>query len=271
VDLTQITSSPLLGANDPDPVGIRNGEACSPFLIICDHAGNAIPAVPGDLDLPRSQLDRHIGIDIGILGVSERLDDHLGAPPVFQRYSRQVIECNRRLHDPELIAAVCDATPIPGNINIDGADRQRRVSEILEPYHHEIVYQLGRQRSHHPATILVSMHSFTPNLLSPPFQRPCHVGLCYGHNDVFSHHVLFSHHILAVLDDEPGLVIGRNEPFGIDMNKNYSVPVYGEEQDWPYVEIEIRQDLIETSAGQAEWAGRLERVLRHAYFGFAGR
>ena len=27
MDLTQIAFSPVLGANDPDPVGIRNGEA----------------------------------------------------------------------------------------------------------------------------------------------------------------------------------------------------------------------------------------------------
>jgi predicted N-formylglutamate amidohydrolase len=153
VDLPQIAFSPLLGANDPDPVGIRNGEAASPFLIICDHAGNAVPAVLRELGLPRTELDRHIGIDIGILGVSERLADHLGAPLVFQRYSRLVVECNRRLHDPELIAEVSDGTPIPASINIDTADRQRRVSQILEPYHHEIVYQLGRHHGYHQATL----------------------------------------------------------------------------------------------------------------------
>ena len=33
--------TPLLGRDDPAPVGVRNGESQSPFFFICDHAGNA--------------------------------------------------------------------------------------------------------------------------------------------------------------------------------------------------------------------------------------
>ena len=61
---------------------------------------------------------------------------------------------------------------------------------------------------------------------------------------------------------EPGLTVGDNEPYamsGID----YTVPRHA----YParrYVEFEVRQDLIATAAGQAEWAARLARVLEVA-------
>ncbi len=60
-------SPTLLGPTDPAPVGLRNILGCSPFFLICDHAGNAVPAALHDLGLDSGELGRHIGIDIGIL------------------------------------------------------------------------------------------------------------------------------------------------------------------------------------------------------------
>jgi predicted N-formylglutamate amidohydrolase len=37
--------------------------------------------------------------------------------------------------------------------------------------------------------------------------------------------------------------------------------VHAERRGLDYVEIEIRQDLIQDDAGQAEWAARLARLL----------
>jgi len=42
------------------------------------------------------------------------------------------------------------------------------------------------------------------------------------------------------------------------------VPVHGEGRGIEYVEIEIRQDLITESNGQAAWARRMDRLLREA-------
>jgi predicted N-formylglutamate amidohydrolase len=39
------------------------------------------------------------------------------------------------------------------------------------------------------------------------------------------------------------------------------VPIHGEANGLPHVEIEIRQDLIGDEAGQAAWAARLARLL----------
>ena len=252
----------LLGPGDPEPVGLRNPDASSDFVLICDHAGNAVPSSLHGLGLARADLDRHIGIDIGILGVSERLSDLLQAPLVFQRYSRLAAECNRLPSSSESIAVVSDGTPVPGNANLDPYARARRIAEIVVPYHEEITRRLDDRRDR--PTILVSMHSFTPSLLARPFARPWHVGLCHGADDRFTQPVL------AALGEERGLVVGRNEPYGVDMAKDYSIPIHGEGRGLPYAEFEIRQDLIANPAGQAEWAERIARVLRTALQRFGG-
>lgn len=249
----------LLGPGDAAPVGLRNGDARSPFLLICDHAGNAVPRALDGLGLAPADLDRHIAYDIGILGVSERLADRLGAPLVFQRYSRLVVECNRRFDHDESIAPVSDGTPVPGNRGLAASARARRVREIALPYHDAIARRLDARRDRGSDTVLVSMHSFTPSLQSRPFDRPWHVGLCVGADERFTRHVL------DALRGEAGLVVGLNEPYGVDMAKDYSIPVHGEARGLPYVEFEVRQDLITDEAGQARWAERLARVLATAH------
>jgi predicted N-formylglutamate amidohydrolase len=255
----------LLGPGDPAPVDIRNPAGASPFLLICDHAGNAVPAALHNLGLPQAELDRHIGIDIGILGVTELLSDLLDAPLIFQRYSRLVIEANRRLSSSESVTLVSDGTKVPGNAALSPAARQARIDEIFTPYHREIVRCLDDRAVRGLPTVLISMHSFTPSLRSRPFQRPWEVGLCFGDDD------RFTKLILAVLEREGGLSIGRNEPYGVDMSSSYSIPVYGEERGLPYAEFEIRQDLITAAAGQVAWADRVAAVLREAYGAFTDR
>ena len=252
----------LLGPGDPEPVGVRNGDAASPFLLICDHAGNAVPGALRDLGLGPADLGRHIAYDIGILGVSERLSDALGAPLVFQRYSRLVVECNRLFSHVESIALKSDGTLIPGNRGIDPDARARRVAEIVEPYHGEITRQLDARAHGGLPTVLVSMHSFTPSMVSQPFDRPWHVGLCFGRDDRFTEAVL------AALKGEAGLTVGRNEPYSVNMAKDYSIPIHGEGRGLPYAEFEIRQDLIVGKDGQADWARRLTHVLAAAYENF---
>ncbi|PRH86972.1 N-formylglutamate amidohydrolase [Labrys okinawensis] len=249
----------LLTGGDPPPVGLHNGEASSPFLIICDHAGNAVPAALAGLGLPQSELDRHIGVDIGILGVSKGLSDHLQAPLIFQRYSRLVAECNRRLDSPSFMTPISDGTLVPANQDPAADDRQARIREIVEPYHAEISGRIDHRLAAGLPLILVSMHSFTPSLRAAPAPRPWHIGLCYHHNRHFSDLVLDE------LAHQRDLVIGRNEPYGVNMAEDYSVPVHGEERRLPYVEFEIRQDLIADASGQAAWAERLAPVLSAAH------
>jgi predicted N-formylglutamate amidohydrolase len=71
--------SRLLGPDDPAPVILQNAAGTSPIMFLSDHAGLAIPRRLGTLGLDEAEIRRHIGWDIGILGVTSRLADRLDA------------------------------------------------------------------------------------------------------------------------------------------------------------------------------------------------
>jgi len=249
----------LLGPEDPDPVGEITKTSTSPFFLICDHGGNAVPASLDNLGLPQEERDRHIGIDIGALGVAQGLAERLSAPLVWQRYSRLVIDCNRLDGAGTSISPVADGTTVPGNQDLDEVARTARAAEIMAPYHDRITRRLDERLAAGQPTILVAVHSFTPRLLARPADRPWHIGLCWARLDGFSRHVL-----RALRADDDSLVLGENQPYDVDMVNDYSIPVHGEGRKLPYAELEIRQDLIADVNGQKVWAARMARVLTRA-------
>ncbi|KAF1706574.1 N-formylglutamate amidohydrolase [Pseudoxanthomonas sacheonensis] len=243
----------LLGADDPAPFTVHREHGDSPFVLIADHAGQKIPARLGDMGLTQAELDRHIGWDIGIAGLAERLSEKLDAFAILQTYSRLVIDCNRPLEAPGSIVAVSDGTTIPGNESLDDDARTARALEIFAPYHARITQELDRRSEESPAPVLVSLHSFTPVFAG--FVRPWHTGVLY-HRDA-----RLAHALRDALRAEAGLVVGDNEPYAVSDTSDFAVPVHGEQRGLLHVELEIRQDLIDDAAGQEEWAERLARIL----------
>lgn len=220
------------------------------FLLIGDHAGRAIPRRLSDFGVGPADMDRHIAWDIGSQALGEGLAARLDVPFVHQRYSRLVIDCNRDPARADAMPTVSDGTVIPGNANLSDADRAARVAAIHEPYQQAIAANLG------PATILVALHSFTPRLNGGE-PRPWQAGILHDGGDT-----RFALACLAALRDEPSLTVGDNEPYA--MNEiDHSIPRHAY-PDRPYVEFEVRQDLIAHPAGVAEWVERLARVLETA-------
>lgn len=255
------TDAPLLLPEEPPPVGIRNAGGRSPFLLLCDHAGNRVPARLATLGLTRAELDRHI--DIGALPVSEALSDRLDAPLVFQPYSRLVIDCNRQPHAADSIPTISDGTVVPGNQGLDETARAVRRRDILAPYHRAIDAAIEARRAAGRPTVIGAIHSFTPSLRARPAARPWHIAVIYGANPRFSERVA------AMLRLLPDTVVGVNEPYVVSMENDYSIPLHAEARGLDYVEIEIRQDLIADAAGAALWAGRLAEAMLRALDGFA--
>ncbi|AEO41194.1 N-formylglutamate amidohydrolase [Xanthomonas euvesicatoria] len=251
--MADAATEPLLGADDPAPVTVHNAQAASPWLLIADHAGQRVPARLADLGLPQAELDRHIGWDIGIAQVTQRLAEALDALAIAQTYSRLVIDCNRPHDAPSLMPAVSDGTLVPGNQHLTDSDRQQRIAAIFAPYHARIAAELDARAQRNPPTILVSMHSFTPVMAGNA--RPWHAGVLY-HRDT-----RLAHRLLQALRAEPDLVVGDNQPYAVSDATDYAIPVYGEGRGLLHVELEIRQDLIADAAGQQAWAARLARIL----------
>ncbi|UYB51518.1 N-formylglutamate amidohydrolase [Xanthomonas sp. AM6] len=254
------SAAALLGAGDPPPYRLYQEHGRSPYLLIADHAGQQVPQALAGLGLPQHELDRHIGWDIGIDGVTRELAQALDAFAIVQTYSRLVIDCNRPLSAPGSIAEVSDGTVVPGNQGLDATARAARASAIFAPYHARIAAELDRRRDAGLATILIAMHSFTP--VMGGVARPWHAGVLYQRD------ARFAHALLAELRAEPGLVVGDNQPYSVSDATDYAIPVHAEARGLAHVELEIRQDLIADPAGQRQWAQRLLSMLNRLQAAF---
>ena len=242
----------LLRPGDPAPVEVVNPAGASPFLLVGDHAGNLVPSGLSNFGVADDDLARHIGWDIGVDGLGRNLAARLDAVFVRQRYSRLVVDCNRDPASSEAVPAESDRTPVPGNANLDAAAREQRIAEIHEPYHAAIAAALEARVE----TIFVALHSFTPVLAGSA--RPWQIGVLHnGHNDGFAQR------LLDWLERNAGLVVGDNEPYRMD-DTDYTVPRHAFPAGLPYVEIEVRQDRLDTSAAIDRMADVLARGMAAA-------
>lgn len=241
----------LLSEVDPNPVEVVNENSDHPLLLVCEHAGQAIPERLGDLGLGAGDLDRHIGWDIGAEAVTRAMAQALGAPAVIQRYSRLVIDCNRPPDAPDAMPEASDGVEIPGNLALGAAARAARIAEVFRPFHETVEACFEK----YPRRIALSIHSFTSSLGG--VSRPWDVGFLFRKDAETSHHLsrLF-------MDAKPNLSIGMNQPYQIDDTSDWFVPHHGEARAIPHSLIEIRNDLIRGPQGQAEWAEILIAVTR---------
>ena len=244
--------STLLNPSDPHPVRqIAEKSRESMFVLLGDHAGTAIPAALGDLGLSAVDRARHIAVDIGVEALGTALAERLGAQFVSQAYSRLVVDCNRAPGSEGWIAEESDGSVVPGNFGLGAAERAARRSAIFDPYHIAIDEALERRRAASRDTIIVSLHSFTPEMAGR--RRPWHIGvLDDGHRDDFA---------LGLLDalQQTGLTIGDNQPYRMDAT-DYTVPRHAFARDLRYVEIEVRQDWLVSSFAEA--VGVLSNALK---------
>lgn len=247
---------PLLAADETPPFLVLNAGAASPFLLIGDHAGRAIPRRLGQLGLQAPDLDRHIAWDIGVADLGAALARSMDACFISQRFSRLVIDCNRDPARADSIVEVSDRTAIPGNAGLSAADRQARRAAVFDPYHARIAAELDDRAGRGLATTLVALHSFTPTMDGS--DRPWRYGVLHLNDSPFSREAL------ARLRQEPeGPMVGDNQPY--QMNQvDYSVPAHAHSRGHDYLELEVRQDLLSAPAGVAQIADRLPAVLRDA-------
>lgn len=244
-----LRENPLLGTTDPPPAQLFNAGGRSPFLVIGDHAGNAIPTILGSLGLEKADRERHIAWDIGVRGLGMALAQALDAAFIFQHYSRLVIDCNRDPSGYDAVLPVSDGTLVPGNAELSADQLGERVAAIHVPYHARIAAELARRRASARPTIILALHSFTPMLGGLP--RPWDVGVLYDGGDTS-----FAMALRADLAARTDIVTGDNEPYRMDAT-DYSIPRHAYAAALPYAEIEVRQDHLSGAAGIAAWSALL--------------
>jgi predicted N-formylglutamate amidohydrolase len=244
----------LIGPGDPAPYEIVNAAGRgAPLVLLCDHASNAIPAALDGLGLDAARRREHIAWDIGAAEVARRLSVHFDAPLILSGYSRLVIDCNRQLHDPTSIAAVSDGVPVPGNAGIGADDARARAEACFHPYHDAIRDLMAAHAGDREQTAIVPIHSFTP--LFGGFERPWQIGVLWDQDGRLA--VPF----MDALEARGDVVVGNNEPYSARENFGYSIEEHGARAGRPHMIVEIRQDLIEDSAGCERWTGIVADAL----------
>ena len=235
-----------------DAYEIVAGRVSSPLILLCDHASNRVPAEYGDLGIAPEQFARHIAYDIGARDLTLGLAARLGAPAVLSCFSRLLIDPNRGLDDPTLIMRISDGAAVPGNRDVDEAERQRRITRFHAPYHQAVATTIRAVQNRGQVPLIVSIHSFTPVWRGWP--RPWHVGILWDRDEKIAQAMIRG---FAAQGD---LVVGDNEPYhgaleGDTLNTHGTIP------GLPHALIEVRQDLIAAKTGVDEWVERVARVI----------
>ena len=239
----------LVPGVDPPPVEVLAPHDPA-ILLVCEHAGRALPQTLGDLGLPPSEMDRHIAWDIGAEGVARALAERLGAALVVQRYSRLVIDCNRPPLGTGSVPGQSDGTMIPGNHALTPAQAKARVREIFDPF----AAACAGAAQALALRALYSIHSFTPRMNGT--DRPWHIGFC-ARDPAAGADTLAA----AFGAAHPDLTVAVNEPYQIDDDTDWFIPRIAEPTGLPHALIEIRNDQIATPEGQHRWAGWLADLL----------
>jgi len=247
----------LLAADEPAPFEVYNETGAAAVLLVCDHASRFIPRALAGLGLGEAELCRHIAWDIGIADVTRGLARRLDAPAVLSHFSRLVIDANRALGDDTLIPAASDGVAVPGNHALTPLARAARIAAFHAPYHaaveQALVAMMRRPSADVAAApVLVSLHSFTP--VMDGFERPWQVGILWDHDGRMA---------VPLMDAlrARGIAVGDNQPYSGHDVQGYTLRRHAEAHGLPNVLIEVRQDLIDTHHGAAEWTALLGDTL----------
>lgn len=220
----------------------------SPFLLIADHASNRVPE-DLNLGIAPDLLNAHIAIDIGVAELGRALCERLGCPGILGNVSRLVVDLNREEDAPHIIPIASDGHAIPGNA-IDHDARIARIDRYWRPYHDRIAAQMAAQQPR----LLISLHSFTPQLETrPDEERPWEVGILYNQDDRAAR-------IAIPLLEQACVRVGDQQPYSGKL-LNATMNRHGEGTGTAYLGIEMRQDLIGHPAGVGKWCDMLAPVI----------
>ncbi|EUB99471.1 N-formylglutamate amidohydrolase [Rhizobium sp. CF080] len=231
---------------------IINADGKFPGLMVCDHAASAVPEAFGNLGLSMEDLNEHIGVDVGIAEVVRIISRKLDMPAVLARYSRLFIDCNRWIRDPRLILAESDGVVVPGNIDLQQHDLERRIDTCFWPYHRAVDNAVRALVDRHNHPFVIFMHSCTRQLGAE--YRPWDVGTIWNESDALSSAMIQNlkrFGDLTIGDNQP--YSGREGAFTLDFHTwGTGIPACG---------IEITNDALRSSDGIARWGERMTDAI----------
>lgn len=240
---------------DLTPVfAIEDEYAVGPAVLVCEHASNAFPDAWGDPGLGEDQRRAHIAWDPGALALARGLARRLDAPLIFGTLSRLIYDLNRPPHSPAAMPARSEVHDIPGNRDLDLAERRRRSAQIYLPFHAALSGLLAHRLAAGQRPALITVHSFTPVYFGA--RREVEFGVIHDADDRMARRIVDA-------AARAGLVTRLNEPYSAADGVAHTLALHATPLGLPHAMLEVRNDLI-AEGGEEAMAERLAPVLRAA-------
>ncbi len=223
------------------------------YFVLADHASNFIPERYGQLGLPDDLLETHVAWDPGAGALAQSVASRLDACAILCNFSRLLVDPNRSRDRSDLVPAVSDMIPIPGNRDLPVEERHRRINCFFDPYHEHLDYEIELACKNETQPFVVAVHTFTPRLMGDAQERPWHIGVLWNHDEESARK------LINLLRRETDYLIGDNQPYDARVF-NYTVDRHVASRRLRHVTLEIRQDLVSNKEG----VERLTSVLTNA-------
>ncbi len=234
-------------------VDIVNPAAQGRVVLVCEHASNVLPPEFGDLGLDAPTLYSHIAWDLGAMAVARLMSAELDAPLIAHRFSRLVYDCNRSPDAHDAIPSSSEHHEIPGNASLSDEARKARTARYYAPFCDALSACLESRAALEP--VLVTVHSFTPVYMGDV--RTVEIGVLHD-SDARLADAMMAHAQGCDLD------VQCNVPYGPQDGVTFTLTRHALPRGLLNVMIEIRNDLIDTEAGQEKVAKLLVGWLRSA-------
>lgn len=240
-------------------VDVFNPEGAGSVVLACEHASNQIPESYADLGLSKDQLLSHIAWDPGALAVAKQMSKMLDAALVAPKQSRLIYDCNRPPEAPGAMPDRSEIHDIPGNRNLNAAERQARADAYYHPFQGALSAILERRIGMGTQPVLVTVHSFTPVYHGTP--RRVEIGLLHDTD------ARLADAMMAAAGRDPAtppLDVRLNEPYAPIDGVTHTLQIQAIRRGLMNVMIEIRNDLLVTPADQSAMGERLAGYVKTA-------
>lgn len=240
-------------SHDPFVFSLGEVNAAAPFVISCEHAGHAVPPqIPVAAEDAR-WLQTHWGHDIGALALAGEIAVRCATAAVCAGFSRLLCDPNRPWDAKDCIRREVEGQPLGFNAALDDAALSWRRRELHERYHALLAATLAARRAQRTPFWLLSVHTLAPVLNGQIRAQETSL--------LFDVHGPLAHELRGRLR-EAGFSVALNEPYsGLQEGLIHSVSLHGRAAGVPYLELEVRQDLLGAPAQVVDVARRLVAAL----------
>lgn len=201
-------------------------------LLTCEHASNRLPAPWAWSEADAHLADTHWAVDLGAADLTRELAEVMQTSAVLATFTRLLVDANRDITSPTLLRTHCDGREIDLNAGLAEGERERRIADFYEPFHHAIDGEMRRR----PRRLVFSIHSFTPNYEGE--RRTVELGV------LFDRWEAPARWLASRLARDTGRPVALNEPWSGAAGLMYSCHLHADRYEAVALEIEVRQDLL---------------------------